>query len=48
MAMMAPLQFGQIVWAEVADANGIRKPRLMKRTIGDEALRHAEPRLMLW
>lgn len=24
---MAPLQFGQIVWAEVADANGIRKAR---------------------
>ncbi len=25
--MTVPLQFGQIVWAEVADANGIRKPR---------------------
>ncbi len=25
--MTAPLQFGQIVWAEVEDANGIRKPR---------------------
>ncbi len=25
--MTAPLQFGQVVWADVADANGIRKPR---------------------
>lgn len=25
--MTAPLQFGQILWADVADANGIRKPR---------------------
>jgi hypothetical protein len=27
MAMTAPVQFGQIVWAELADPNGIRKPR---------------------
>jgi hypothetical protein len=27
MTMAASLQFGQIVWAEVADANGIHKPR---------------------
>src|SRR5690242_18050361 len=25
--MTAPLQFGQIVWAEIADANGVRKMR---------------------
>lgn len=25
--MAGPLQFGQIVWAEIADANGIRKLR---------------------
>ena len=25
--MAAPVRFGQIVWAEVADANGIRKVR---------------------
>jgi mRNA-degrading endonuclease toxin of MazEF toxin-antitoxin module len=25
--MAGPLQFGQIVWAEIADANGIRKSR---------------------
>jgi hypothetical protein len=34
--MTAPLKFGQIVWAEVADANGIRKPRpLVIVTPGD-------------
>jgi hypothetical protein len=27
MATMAPLQFGQIVWVKVADANGTRKAR---------------------
>jgi hypothetical protein len=27
MAMTAPAQFGQIVWAEIADANGHRKLR---------------------
>src|SRR5438128_509948 len=27
MAMAAPVRFGQIVWAEIADANGIRKLR---------------------
>jgi hypothetical protein len=27
MAMAAPVRFGQIVWAEMADANGIRKLR---------------------
>lgn len=25
--MMKPIQFGQIVWAELADANGVRKAR---------------------
>src|SRR5437588_2258078 len=27
MAMAVPVRFGQIVWAEMADANGIRKVR---------------------
>jgi hypothetical protein len=41
--MTPPLRFGQIVWAEVADANGIRKARPVILLTPDERITPSEP-----